>query len=788
MELLNLSSVARKKSIRSMGGAGPIEHNLSNTTVEAHLSNSQTPRPTNGHADFTAPATPTSITVDSPSAALTATAGPFLSSSSSPGASTATCPSVTGQTGRCTLDSYAPSDTLTTTCSRGTSDDGFGEGIKVATFEHDSDVFSASNGEPRGIHAHSRLGRDAYGYYGAEDALARALHLISEFGLSDDGLHHPKVLDAQAALTEAMPFVWGLRKEVDGLRAKLLDYSKLMADRDKALARLRVDVADLEESRSLYKAHVAHHLSTSATTTIPTAITTTTTITTTSVNPENPYNASANASMPVPSTVPTSNNSLPIIAYVNSDATSAAFTDTNIITSFSPKEVLSLLPVIEESISMPSSMGPADQTQLMKKSDSPLSSLQEHQAKCISADEPAILKDNGQPLPDDPSQLFSETRSNHRMAKRFLDQLQLNPSVALAPGRGVQPPPLPEASFSMKTSAALRAGAAPAATENVNSGAGAELKDPNTAVTTVGDDGEAPAASAETSAVTAVVGESPFPLAGASAKSFGLKVIPSGRDGLPNNISSGSCNSLSSPGHRTSAPRSSPLAVASFGQLPILGSPNDEEVRDDEDTFVHWAAPSLVWEGDGQHAAPVTLMAAASHGLKKLWSVVVLRGDESGGGRSYNADGGESTPLLFEKNEATNASGHTTPAATARPPLSSTTTMPSDGTPPTATVTPSQRAVGHHSYVWRRSVRNGNVAAGSIITGGDGIDDSVTGSNSARSSMGIRISPSSGVMATATNNATAAVPRTCCTAASGGKSSQWIITAAEMDVMTVMVL
>ncbi|GIL60960.1 hypothetical protein Vafri_15775 [Volvox africanus] len=820
MELLNLSVVARKKSIRSMGGAGPVEHHLSSNTVEAQLStHRQTPRPTSSHADFTAPATPTSITANCPPGALAATA-PFLSSSS-PGPSTATCPSVSGQTGR-TLDSYAPSDTLTTTCSRGTSDDGFGEGTKVATFEHDPDVFSGTNSEPRDILAHAHLGRDAYGYYGAEDALARALHLISEVGLSDDGLHHPQVLNAQAALTEAMPFVWGLRKEVDGLRAKLLDYSKLMSDRDKALARLRVDVADLEEARSLYKAQVAHHLSTSATTTIPTTTTmaTTTTTITSVINPENPYNPSANAPVHVPSTAPAGNISPPTNPYalINSDATSAAFfttihtTDTNTASSFQnhyPQEVStgSLFPVIDELISMPSLMGLADEPQVMNaKSDSLLSPLQAHQAKRMSADEFAALKDGGQPLPDEPSQLLFKTRSNHRMSKRFLGQLQLYPSGVLAPGRGVQPPPLPQASFSLKASAALSADVASATTEDIILRAdvaddGAELKKPNTAVTnTAGEDGEPPATSAETAAVTAVASESPFPFpAGAAAKSFAPKAISSGREGRPSNIISDSSNSLPPPGHRTIAPRS-PLEVASFGQLPIFGSSNDVEVRDDgEGAFVRRAAPSPVLEDDGQrHAAPLDVMSAASLGLKKLLSVVMVSGDDGstgggGGGRSKTTDAEESTPLLLEKNGATNVSGPTTPTATALPPPSITTTtaMRSDGGPPMAfTVTPPKRAVGHHPYVWRRLARNGNTAAGNIIARGDGIDDNVaTGSNGSRSSMmGVsRISPSSGVIAVSTNNVTPAVPRTGCTAAAG-KSSPWVITAEEMDVMTAMVL
>ncbi|GIL69205.1 hypothetical protein Vretifemale_165, partial [Volvox reticuliferus] len=248
-------------------------------------------------------------------------------------------------------------------------------------------------------------------------------------------------------------------------------------DRDKALERLRVDVADLEESRSLYRAQVAHHLSTSATTTITTT-TTTTTATISSVNPENPYMASIHA--PVPSSRTSGHNHLPVARTnspkVNTNVSSAAAItdDTMAATAPSPStEVLSLLPAIDASISMPSAMIP-ECTQLNKSSSlSSSSPLQEQQpaARCVSDDE--CTKASGQPLPDQPTQLLIKTRSNYHMPKLLLDQSQpqLNPAGKLAP-MGVQPPPLPQAPLSLKTvvSSAI-ADVAAAAAEHVTASA-----------------------------------------------------------------------------------------------------------------------------------------------------------------------------------------------------------------------------------------------------------------------------------------------------------------------------
>ncbi|GLC61894.1 hypothetical protein PLESTB_001815400 [Pleodorina starrii] len=104
---------------------------------------------------------------------------------------------------------------------------------------------------------------------GAEDALARALHLISELDLllssPEEVRHHQKLQGAHAAVAEAVPLVWGLRSEVEGLRAQLASYDKLMAERDQTLARLQADLADMEEARALYRQQLAQLCATTTT-------------------------------------------------------------------------------------------------------------------------------------------------------------------------------------------------------------------------------------------------------------------------------------------------------------------------------------------------------------------------------------------------------------------------------------------------------------------------------------------------------------------------------------------
>ncbi|GLI71758.1 hypothetical protein VaNZ11_017079 [Volvox africanus] len=210
MELLNLNAVARIKSLRSMGGVDCANQSLINI-------------------------------VESPSGVAFPASTPITTSA-------ATSPSVSVLTGRPASDSYAASVAPTATCSPTTTEDGSG-GAMTSTPPLKCDTSS----ELRVPH----VGQDHLRYKGAEDALARALDFILKLEVSE-GVCDSKVLEAQAAVAEAVPLVWGLRKEIDGLRAQLTEYGKLMAERDNTAGRLLADLSDIKEARSLYREHLAH--------------------------------------------------------------------------------------------------------------------------------------------------------------------------------------------------------------------------------------------------------------------------------------------------------------------------------------------------------------------------------------------------------------------------------------------------------------------------------------------------------------------------------------------------
>ncbi|GIL92159.1 hypothetical protein Vretifemale_19717 [Volvox reticuliferus] len=226
MELLNLNAVARIKSLRRMRGVDYVNQNLVNIV--------ETPSGANQTGVAFSASTP--ITVATSSAAST----------NSTSISSATSPSVSALTERPTSDSYAASVAPTVACSPNTSEDGSsGDRMIIPPLKCDS------SSDPRVPY----LGQESLRYQSAEDALARALHLILKLDVSESG-HHTKILEARAAVAEAVPLVWGLRKEVDGLRTQLDEYGKLMAERDNSVERLRADLTDLEEARSLDREHL----------------------------------------------------------------------------------------------------------------------------------------------------------------------------------------------------------------------------------------------------------------------------------------------------------------------------------------------------------------------------------------------------------------------------------------------------------------------------------------------------------------------------------------------------